>query len=97
MRYPDLPPPDGPVRCLVAGRVQGVFYRARTVERARSLGLNGFVRNLPDGRVEAVLDGEPAAVREMIGWLWEGPPRAAVSGVIVEAYTGVVPRGFEVA
>jgi acylphosphatase len=81
----------------VSGRVQGVFYRAGTVEQARSLGLDGFVRNLPDGRVEVVLKGARTAISEMIGWLWRGPSRAVVSGVQVEVYTGTVPHGFEVA
>ncbi len=52
----------------VAGQVQGVNFRGATQEEAERLGLNGWVRNLQDGRVEAVFEGEPEAVRRMIGW-----------------------------
>lgn len=65
----------------ISGRVQGVFYRASCQEQARHLGLNGWVCNLPDGRVEAVLEGEKSVVEEMIRWCHKGPPGAAVSGV----------------
>ncbi len=61
---------------VVHGKVQGVFYRDWTVATARSLGISGWVRNLADGTVEAHLEGEAGAVRDMIGKMHEGPPRA---------------------
>jgi acylphosphatase len=71
-------------RCLVAGRVQGVFYRASTREKALELGCRGYARNLADGRVEVLILGEPAAVHALIEWLWRGPPAAHVTGVEVQ-------------
>lgn len=68
---------------LVSGRVQGVFFRASAEEVARSGGLAGWVRNLADGRVEAVFEGPRGAVEEAIRWCHEGPPAAQVSDVEV--------------
>lgn len=64
---------------IVTGRVQGVFFRAGTRDEARRLGLKGWVRNLPDGRVEAVFEGEKSAVGEMLQWCVHGPPGAEVT------------------
>jgi len=72
-------------RCFVAGRVQGVFYRASTQSRARSLGVTGYARNLPDGRVEVLACGTPAAVQALCDWLWAGPPAADVTAVDVQS------------
>jgi acylphosphatase len=69
------------VRLLVRGRVQGVAYRAYTLDEARSAGVSGWVRNLPDGRVEAVFQGPAALVDRMVRWCHQGPPAARVSGV----------------
>jgi acylphosphatase len=71
-------------RCFVAGRVQGVFYRASTRSRAQSLGVTGYARNLPDGRVEVLACGTPEAVQALCDWLWEGPPAAHVTAVDAE-------------
>ena len=71
-------------RCLVSGRVQGVFYRASTRARAESLGVTGYARNLPDGRVEVLACGEPAAVNALCEWLWQGSPASSVSDVQVD-------------
>ena len=71
-------------RALVSGRVQGVFFRQSTQERARALGLSGFVRNLPDGRVEALFVGEESAVREALAFIHRGPPAAKVSEVEID-------------
>lgn len=68
-------------RVHISGRVQGVFFRESTRERAERLGVAGWVRNLPDGRVEAVFEGPAEEVREMIQWCREGPPHADVEDV----------------
>ncbi|HEX17001.1 MAG TPA: acylphosphatase [Thermoplasmatales archaeon] len=69
---------------LISGRVQGVWFRANTKEKARQLNLKGWVRNLPDGRVEALFEGEKEMVEEMIKWCHKGPPLAEVEKVEVE-------------
>lgn len=71
-------------RCLVAGRVQGVFYRTSTRARAEVLGVTGYARNLPDGRVEVLACGEPEAVTALCDWLWRGSPASSVRDVQVE-------------
>ncbi len=85
------------IRCIVSGRVQGVYYRAATAEQAQRLNVDGWVRNLADGRVEVVAAGEPEAVAALTRWLWQGPPAASVDAVHVEEWTSSVPRGFNVA
>lgn len=74
----------------VSGRVQGVFFRANTRRLALKLGVTGWVRNLPDGRVEAVFEGEEGKVREIVDWCRRGPPGAIVSRIEVywEPYVG---------
>ena len=74
-------------RCLVAGRVQGVFYRASTRIRAETLGVTGHARNLPDGRVEVLACGTPQAVHALCAWLWQGSPASSVSAVAIEEIT----------
>jgi acylphosphatase len=71
------------VQAFVSGNVQGVFFRASTRDRARALGVNGFVRNLRDGRVEIVAEGNEQAVDDLIHWARIGPPHAAVENVEV--------------
>jgi acylphosphatase len=71
-------------RLRISGIVQGVFYRASTRDEARRLGLNGWVRNLDDGDVEALVEGPESAVEELIDWCRVGPPGAQVSEVAVE-------------
>jgi acylphosphatase len=85
------------VRCVVAGRVQGVYYRAATAEQATRLQLDGWVKNLADGRVEVVAAGEPAAIAALTRWLWDGPPAARVDAVHIEEWKSDVARGFAVA
>jgi acylphosphatase len=81
----------------VSGRVQGVFFRGTVQERAEQLGLTGWVRNLPDGRVEALFEGEPGKVREMVRWCEEGPSHATVESVVAEFETPAEDlQGFEV-
>ncbi|BDU15718.1 acylphosphatase [Lysobacter auxotrophicus] len=65
-------------RFVVSGKVQGVFFRASTRDRAQALGLRGFARNLADGRVEVLVAGDEAAIDELAAWLREGPPQARV-------------------
>ncbi|MCY1211068.1 Acylphosphatase [compost metagenome] len=65
----------------VSGKVQGVYYRQSTQEQAERLELDGWVRNLADGRVEVLMEGEEDAVRELAGWLEQGPAEAKVTGV----------------
>jgi acylphosphatase len=71
-------------RCLVSGRVQGVYYRASAQQRARAAGIAGHARNLEDGRVEVLAYGDERLVLEFIDWLWVGPSAAKVTQVIVE-------------
>ncbi|MCU0758151.1 MAG: acylphosphatase [Steroidobacteraceae bacterium] len=71
-------------RCIVSGRVQGVFYRKSAQARARELGVRGHARNLADGRVEVLAVGEPAAVETFVAWLWQGSSASKVTGVEVE-------------
>jgi len=69
---------------VVTGRVQGVFFRASTRDAAIRHGVRGFVRNLPGGQVEAVLQGDRAAVENVIAFLREGPPGAVVTDIAVD-------------
>jgi protein-L-isoaspartate(D-aspartate) O-methyltransferase len=84
------------VRVTVAGRVQGVWFRASTQEHAERLGVDGWVRNRADGDVEAVFEGPPEAVAAMIAWVHHGPERA----IVTEVRTADEPirgeRGFSV-
>lgn len=77
---------------IVRGSVQGVFFRAETRDRASSLGLGGWVRNAPDGTVEAVFEGDDDRVESMVEWCRRGPPGAHVTDVDV---TWVAPEGEE--
>jgi acylphosphatase len=75
---------DARARVVIRGRVQGVFFRVETRERARSLGLAGWVRNNPDGTVEAVFQGERDRIDSMLAWCRRGPAAARVEDVEVE-------------
>jgi acylphosphatase len=68
---------------LVTGKVQGVFYRAETASKAKQLMLTGWIRNLPDGRVEAIFEGDEANVQKIIEFCRRGPPNAYVVDVNV--------------
>ena len=75
------------VHVLISGRVQGVWYRASTKQKADELGLTGWAKNTADGNVEAVFEGEKTRIDEMITWCWIGPPRAQVTDIkILPAY-----------
>ncbi|MFA5591024.1 MAG: acylphosphatase [Lysobacteraceae bacterium] len=83
------------VRFLVEGRVQGVFYRVSTRDRAVALGLDGHALNLPDGRVEVLVAGSPTAIDALATWLRQGPEKAQVSAVKREDAGGeTVAPGF---
>jgi len=69
------------LRALIHGRVQGVWFRAATQEQARRRGVTGWVRNRPDGAVEALFEGESEAVAELIAFVRRGPPAAQVARV----------------
>ena len=83
-------------RVLVAGRVQGVFFRDSCARRAEAVGLAGWVRNRADGRVEACFEGEPEAVERMVEWCREGPRRAHVTDIEVVEEPPQAERGFRV-
>ena len=85
------------VRVLVSGRVQGVFFRAECAQAARAAGVGGFVRNLPDGRVEAVFEGPDEGVERLIGWCREGPAWAEVENVEATEEQEVGERDFRIA
>jgi acylphosphatase len=70
-------------RVVVTGRVQGVFFRDSVRRRASEQGVSGWVRNRPDGAVEAVFEGEPAAVERMVEFVRHGPRGASVEGIEV--------------
>ncbi|MBB3140963.1 acylphosphatase [Halomonas organivorans] len=82
------------IKALVAGKVQGVWYRRATQERAQQAGVTGHARNLADGRVEVLLCGRREAVHEVSEWLWQGPPAARVTDVELETVEVRVPQGF---
>jgi len=84
-------------RVVVSGRVQGVWFRGFTQRVASDEGVRGWVRNLPDRRVEAVLQGNRAAVEKVLGCLREGPPGASVADIAVSwEPPSEVYRGFHI-
>ncbi len=76
------------VRILVTGRVQGVCFRISTFEKAMEYGLSGEVRNLPDGRVEIMAEGEEALINKLVSWARHGPPGALVTDLEVSEEVG---------
>lgn len=83
-------------RVCVHGRVQGVFFRVETCDRARSLGLSGWVRNCSDGAVEAVFEGDRDRVQSMVDWCRRGPSGASVERVDVGWEEPAGENGFTV-
>lgn len=83
-------------KCLVGGRVQGVFYRATAARRAGELGIRGHARNLPDGRVEVLACGEREAVEAFVSWLWIGSSACKVTSVEASdvPVNAPLPAGF---
>jgi acylphosphatase len=84
------------VRVRVRGRVQGVYFRAETQLRAEAAGVSGWVRNAPDGSVEAVFEGDPGPVEHLIAWCRRGPSGARVDGVDVTWESPQGETGFNV-
>ena len=78
------------VRVIIHGRVQGVFFRMETRKAARQFGATGWVRNLPDGTVEAVMEGSAETVESLLNWCGRGPRLSRVDklDIIRESYTG---------
>lgn len=72
------------IKLIVTGRVQGVFFRAETKKAADRLGINGYVKNLSDGSVEAMIQGYPPIIAQMIEWCNKGPAASKVDQVITE-------------
>jgi acylphosphatase len=83
-------------KVIVQGSVQGVFFRAEARDRARALGLSGWVRNVPDGTVEAVFEGEPERVSTMVEWCRRGPSGAGVENVDVDWSEPQGEEGFSI-
>ena len=85
-------------RCLVAGRVQGVFYRASAQQKAHELSVYGYAKNLVDGRVEVLAIGEFDSVEALVKWLWQGSPTSHVTHVEVAEIAadspGTIPTSF---
>ena len=75
------------VHVWITGRVQGVFFRAYARDAGRAVGVAGWVRNLPDGRVEAVFEGDAAKVEKMIEWCHDGSPLSRVNSVDIRDET----------
>ena len=82
------------LQATVSGRVHGVFFRAFVESRALELNLTGYVRNLPDGRVEALACGPKSLVDDFCAWLSQGPLHAEVSNVTCQPFDAVPPREF---
>ena len=92
--------PEKPARVRahvrVSGRIQGVFFRAYAEDEAAFRKVDGWIRNAPDGRVEAVFEGSPEGVAAMIQWCHAGSPAARVAGVEVDWEAARGERGFRV-
>lgn len=91
MRDPDAPR-ELARRAILAGHVQGVFFRDSARRHAQALGVRGWARNLPDGTVEVWAEGQADAVEELMRWCGQGPPHAVVEGVSISQVT---PAGLE--
>lgn len=83
------------VHVFITGIVQGVGYRYSTAQEAQKLGIKGWVRNLRDGRVEAIFEGEEPLVKQMVQWCYQGPRSAKVTDVTVETIETQGYQGFE--
>jgi acylphosphatase len=84
------------IHCFVSGYVQGVFFRSSTRDEARRLGMTGWVRNLPDGRVEVMASGTESQLQALQQWLRRGPPGARVENVSCTPAPEQAFEGFQV-
>ena len=82
------------MQCYVTGRVQGVFFRASARHEAERLGITGYARNLPDGRVEVLACGPKSQVDDFCSWLSQGSTHAEVTNVSCQPIDIVLPRDF---
>lgn len=82
------------IRCYIAGQVQGVFFRASTLEQAQMLGIVGHAKNMGDGRVEVLACGDELAIEALKRWLLHGPRGAMVTEVDCTVVEMNEPRGF---
>lgn len=78
----------------VYGKVQGVFFRQSTKEKATTLGLTGWVKNQSDGSVQIAVSGEPETLDEFVAWCKQGPSRAKVENILIEILDTVQFEGF---
>lgn len=83
------------IHCYISGRVQGVWFRASACKEAQQLGLTGWARNLPDGRVEVMAFGESAQLEKLYKWLQRGPLLAKVTDITREDLAWQVYEGFK--
>ena len=81
---------------LISGRVQGVFFRASAQTQATALGISGYAKNLPDGRVEILACGHIAKIQQLLDWLWQGPPQARVTHIEEQTCTEHQESGFAI-
>ncbi|CAM3566160.1 acylphosphatase [Parendozoicomonas haliclonae] len=81
-------------KAIVRGKVQGVWYRASTRQRAEALEVNGWAKNCADGSVEVMMCGEESAVTRLTDWLYEGPPLAVVEAIDIEELPCAHLTGF---
>jgi acylphosphatase len=84
------------VHLFISGQVQGVGFRAKTLRQAETLGVSGWVANLPDGRVEAVIEGEAALVEQLVDWCRSGPAHATVTDVKLDQETPTGESSFSI-
>lgn len=83
--------------CLISGRVQGVSYRYSARQQAYKLGITGWVRNRPDGRVELVIQGQTEQMKDMLDWAYQGPQFADVTTIVIkEQSPDVIYTEFEI-
>jgi len=84
------------VSVKVYGKVQGVWFRQSTKEKAIALGLTGWVQNTPDGAVQIVVSGEPGILNEFLVWCGQGPPKARVDNIITEELSNILFEHFTI-
>lgn len=81
------------VHITINGKVQGIWFRANTKQKAEQLGITGWVKNIPNGSVEAIFEGEENCIKEMIDWCQHGPPQAKVENIEIKEQS--ITNGFD--